>query len=299
MNDDLVKKFKSNPKLKVLIDKYDIDDSVLQNNSSIIQEFLNDYTYCNSDEPLVDCKQAIKGVQQKLLYRNKLFYITTEKCNHWLFENKYYKIDKNIIYCDYDKREIRQTIGDYIEQTKLVGCDASIIKFFEEFKKTFNNKIMKGFYLYGKPGIGKTFLLKLLANTMATKDNRVIFVSVNKFLKIIKDTFNNNYHDDANYFYDKCCDVDVLILDDIGGEVVTDWSRDEILFGLLNYRMEKNLRTYFSSNFSLIQLEENYLNKKAVSSKLKNFDLIKTRRFTERIKALSYVINIKGENKRY
>ena len=50
--------------------------------------------------------------------------------------------------------------------------------------------------------------------------------------------------------------VDVLVLDDIGGESVTSWSRDDILLPLLDARMENKKRTIFTSNYSLEELKD-------------------------------------------
>ena len=44
---------------------------------------------------------------------------------------------------------------------------------------------------------------------------------------------------------------EVLILDDIGAEQSTAWVRDEILQVILQYRMQENLPTFFTSNFDL------------------------------------------------
>ncbi|AKX33831.1 primosomal protein DnaI [Spiroplasma litorale] len=299
MDVNSIEDIKKNPDMISLINKYNITDETLIKNSKVISSFLKDYVFCKSNEPLVNCKQLMKGVQQKLIYKNKIFYITSKKCNHWLYENKFYKFDENILYCDYDKKSIRITLGDYVKTINETPKNLTVLNFLEKFKKTIDTSDWKGFYLHGAPGVGKTYLLKLVANTMAGLDKKVIFVSVNKLIKIIKDTFNNTFANERNNFFDKCCDVDVLILDDIGGEVVSDWSRDELLFGILNYRMENKLTTHFSSNFSIKELEDNYLNQKLKTSDQKSFDKIKTLRFTERIKGSAYAVNIKGSNKRY
>ena len=48
---------------------------------------------------------------------------------------------------------------------------------------------------------------------------------------------------------------EVLILDDIGAEQSTAWVRDEILQVILQYRMQENLPTFFTSNFNFEDLE--------------------------------------------
>ena len=87
--------------------------------------------------------------------------------------------------------------------------------------------------------------------------------------------------------------ADVVLFDDIGGESVTAWSRDEILLPILNERMEKHRLTYFTSNYTIKELEGYF----AMDSR-GNSDPIKANRLIERIKALTFEKNVKGCNRR-
>ena len=51
---------------------------------------------------------------------------------------------------------------------------------------------------------------------------------------------------------------EVLILDDIGAEQSTPWVRDEILQVILQYRMQEDLPTFFTSNFDFEDLEKHF-----------------------------------------
>jgi len=81
-----------------------------------------------------------------------------------------------------------------------------------------------------------------------------------------------------------------LLIDDIGAENVTPWSRDEILGPILQYRMEEGLPTFFTSNLTLEELEVN------LSSTKSGNDLLKARRIIERIKQLTIDYPLIGEN---
>ena len=48
----------------------------------------------------------------------------------------------------------------------------------------------------------------------------------------------------------------MLLLDDIGAENTSNWSRDEVLGPILQYRMENHLPTFFTSNLTMDELEE-------------------------------------------
>jgi primosomal protein DnaI len=68
-----------------------------------------------------------------------------------------------------------------------------------------------------------------------------------------------------------------------------------VLFFLLNYRMENQKLTYFTSNLTWIELEKHYLqiNEKDPNNK------IKVNRLLERIKTLATQFSLKGEDHRY
>ena len=63
------------------------------------------------------------------------------------------------------------------------------------------------------------------------------------------------YNVDDNYEerFDMVKEANLLLLDDIGAEKLSDWARDEVLGVILQYRMEEHLPTFFTSNLSLNQ----------------------------------------------
>ncbi|AHI53213.1 DnaA ATPase domain-containing protein [Spiroplasma culicicola] len=289
---------KNNQIIKPFIQKYNISDEILEKNNLLLTRVIEQIIICKENEPMSECHQIIKGVQQKLSFVNNEFYIKSENCNHWKFEHQDYKIQKNIVFAQYDVKEYTNTIDDYKKENPKLSV--GFPEFLNHVKKMqLDPSKWKGIYLYGAPGIGKTYLMKTVANTFAKNDKKVVVVTVNKLIQTVKETFNKTFENDYNKFLDLCTNIDVLILDDIGAEIVSDWSRDELLFGVLNTRLENKKITFFTSNFSIAELEEYYLNKKLTKQAERNFDKNKTIRFTERIKGLAIALKLEGDNKRY
>ena len=85
---------------------------------------------------------------------------------------------------------------------------------------------------------------------------------------------------------------DVLLLDDIGAENNSSWARDDVLGTILQYRMDNNLTTFFTSNFTIEELEN------VLAETNKERDEIKARRIIERIKYLTTELTLISENKR-
>ena len=86
----------------------------------------------------------------------------------------------------------------------------------------------------------------------------------------------------------------ILMLDDIGADSMTTWARDDILGVILEYRMQEELPTFFSSNFSMDELEHEHL---AVNNRGEE-EPVKASRIMERIKYLSREYEMIGANLR-
>jgi primosomal protein DnaI len=84
----------------------------------------------------------------------------------------------------------------------------------------------------------------------------------------------------------------LLLLDDIGAENCSAWSRDEVLGPILQYRMDNNLPIFFTSNLSLNELE------KSLSMTSSGVDKVKARRIIERIKQLTTNLELISKNRR-
>ena len=97
-----------------------------------------------------------------------------------------------------------------------------------------------------------------------------------------------NYDD----ILDEIMTSDILLIDDIGAENNSAWARDEVLGTILQYRMDNDLSTFFTSNFTIEELES------VLSETSKGTDEIKARRIIERIKYLTIEEKLITKNKR-
>ena len=86
--------------------------------------------------------------------------------------------------------------------------------------------------------------------------------------------------------------VELLLIDDIGAETMTEWSRDEVLGTILQYRMQEGLTTFFTSNLNINELEQHF------STSSKGIEKVKAKRIIERIKFLTTQMTMISENRR-
>lgn len=111
--------------------------------------------------------------------------------------------------------------------------------------------------LTGGTGSGKTYLLSACANLCIKFGKSVLFMTAynlnSKFLECHLSDFA-----EKKIILDSLMDADVLVIDDLGTEVIYKNVTAEYLFELVNERMVRGKQTFFSTNLSLAALRDRY-----------------------------------------
>lgn len=154
-----------------------------------------------------------------------------------------------------------------------------------------NGERLKGFYIHGNFGTGKSYLLGAMAKELAVKGISSTLVYLPEFMREIKQSISDNTVGDKIEF---AKETDILMLDDIGAEAMTAWTRDEVLGAILQFRMQEELPTFFSSNYTMNELENHLM-----FTGNGNEERLKARRIMERIRYLSKEIVLEGKNRRH
>ena len=148
----------------------------------------------------------------------------------------------------------------------------------------------KGFYLYGPFGVGKSFVLGAIANELASLQVKSVVVFMPEFLREMKNSIQDQTLNEKIDYVKK---APVLMLDDVGAESMTSWTRDEILGTILHYRMSEQLPTFITSNFDYAGLEHHLS-----QSKSGDIEVVKAARIMERIRAITEPVQMSGVNRR-
>ena len=112
--------------------------------------------------------------------------------------------------------------------------------------------------LYGGTGLGKTFTSECIAKEFIKKDMSVYYTSAPKLFTIFEEyKFGRDTSENTKQILDYIANVDLLIIDDLGTEFVTQFTL-AALFDIVNARITAGKSTVISTNLSFETLAETY-----------------------------------------
>ncbi|TIC96473.1 primosomal protein DnaI N-terminal domain protein [Staphylococcus epidermidis FS1] len=114
-----------------------------------------------------------------------------------------------------------------------------------------NDEKVKGLYLYGPFGTGKSFILGAIANQLKSQKISSTIVYLPEFIRTLKGGFKDGSFEKK---LQRVREANILMLDDIGAEEVTPWVRDEVIGPLLHYRMVHELPTFLVLTLIIVNL---------------------------------------------
>ncbi len=146
------------------------------------------------------------------------------------------------------------------EDEKTLSPRENMVKIYEScksFAENFNYT-KDSLFLTGPSGLGKTFLSSCIANHLIKEGVGVVYQSAGAVFSLLdRIKFFKNSSEDDLYTASKIFDAELLILDDLGTEFITDFSTSE-LFRLINTRLLCGRKTVISTNLSLSDIKKTY-----------------------------------------
>lgn len=279
-NDEDVKKF-------INEHRSELTDVAIKKSASSLYEFIN-----KRDNMKNGRDQYAKGYEPRLEINNHLIEVTYQPTQAMLQAAQQQTIKNNVQAIGLAKNLKDAKLDDFYQENERIDALNNALNFISKYENS-SNGFEQGIYLSGSFGVGKSYLLSAIANKLANDNVKSMFIHFPSFatkMKSLIGSGNNSVADEL----DRVKTVPVLMIDDIGADSMSTWIRDEILGVILEYRMQNQLPTFFSSNFSMEQLEEEHL---AVNAK-GDYEPLKAKRLMERIHFLARPIEMGGENRR-
>ncbi len=259
------------------------DEELMKYTSTLLDSFF-EYEHCKHCKNLLSCKNKVTGYAYLPRVVNGTIAFEYHICKYQKKHDKDYAYLKNVFLFEVPKEianaRVDQIYGD--DETRAPVIDW-ILNFIEQYPK-----VEKGLFLHGNFGCGKTYLLSAMFHELARKNVKSAILFWPEFLRDLKSSFGSDFKEK----YEKVKKVPLLLIDDIGAESTTAWERDEVLSPILQYRMQEHLKTFFTSNMNMQELERH------LSITKESVDVLKARRIIERIKQLTEDAEMMSENLR-
>ena len=258
-------------------------EDLLANDSLLVSYLINKEKWLNC-KGLNNCKQNQIGYLKELFYEEETFKTISTPCHY-----------QEVLLNEEDKQKRLKLIGiDYSLYEGELFTNNNRKEVLTKVKKVLtdyvNGTLIKGFYLHGSYGCGKTFILAFLAKTLADNGADTIFAYYPDLVRKIKSYIGKDEFEET---IEELKKAEVLILDDFGGETPSSFIRDEVLLPILQERMIYKRPTFMSSNLNTEQLLEHLAEGKT------GVDMTRASRVWERIKALMGFVELNDNNYRW
>ncbi|UQS82650.1 primosomal protein DnaI [Bombilactobacillus folatiphilus] len=258
-----------------------VNEAILQQGLDAIYEFVQAKKHMNA---------FAAGYQPRLIFKNRAIQVSYEPDQELIAHKEQQRFEQNFMTIDMSS-DIKQADltafaqGASGRQNALAAAYRFVIDY------TTKPQFTPGLYLSGDFGIGKTYLLAAIAKELVQNQVAVLLIHFPTFTVQMKNAIHDN---SVLSRIDQIKTVPILMLDDIGADSLSSWIRDEVLGVILQYRMQEQLPTFFSSNFAMKDLEKHLtINQRG------DQEPIKAARIMERVRYLSHEVILSGPNRRF
>ena len=267
INDD-TKRENAIKDLNSQIEELKEEKSELLNKLGITEEYLIPNFRCKicQDTGIIG---SITGAKNCSCFRQKLIDYTYN-------QSQIYNIDKEN-FETFDETVFSDEVDENAYNSKKSPRENILVikKIAENFVENFEDKDTKNLMFTGGTGLGKTFLSNCIAKAVLDKGKTVLYQTSGRLMDLIMDYRKGNTENFDELQYEELFNVDLLIIDDLGTENMTEARRSE-LFNILNTRLlnssKKHTKTVISTNKDLKELV-NYYDQRIVSRILGHFEV--------------------------
>ena len=267
--DEIVLNIKSNPLAKQVISQLHLTDEEIKNNYELINNFLSNNKSCINCSGMKNCNHFTKGHRYGIKRdddNDLTDYFTI--CDYY---KDYYVRKNNLIYTTFNQDNILDESQKrfILDNPQLLG-----LEYIKKIIQIQNNDNVSGVYLKVSNSKIRLKIIQSLAYNLLL-NHKVSIVKFSDLLKNIKSEFKTS----GNETYNLLLDSEILIVDGLGNEAITSWSRDEILLSILDNRLQNDKVTILCSEFSIEDLRKIY--------KIGYNDDVKANQLVEKIKDIN------------
>ena len=246
--DELFNLLRADTDVYELIKPLGLTNKQVRENIGKLNDLREDYNICKNCSGYEKCPKAQPHIS--MFVERDGNYITTS----------YQPCDKALEKAEIDAKYIFNDFPSEWKKSTLKSLDLSenrrpVIK---EFLNIVKGKSNRWLYLIGNSKVGKSYILVTFANEFISLGlGQVGIINASAKFKELADVAFK----EKEYFKSQMnglVNVPLLVIDDFGAEYKNEYIRDQIIIPLLNERNRNNRLTFFSSDFTINEIQRLY-----------------------------------------
>ena len=131
------------------------------------------------------------------------------------------------------------------------------VEFLKDYAESFDPKSSQSILLMGGTGLGKTHLSSAVAQKVIEKGNDVFYTGAIDLVSQFEIQRFKTYNNEPNELIERYFECDLLIIDDLGTEIVNQFSVST-LYNVINDRLSRRKPTIVSTNLSQEDIKKKY-----------------------------------------
>ena len=246
--DELLEKLKADKDVYESLKPLGLTIKDVRDNIGKLADYQEDFNVCKQCPGFSKCPKKEKHISM-YVYKDGS-YITTrsEPCKEFIKE------------METDSKYVAKDFPQEWKKSVLKNLDLSENRrpLIKEFVNIAKGKSNKWLFVQGNHKVGKSFVLVTFANEfVALGLGKVAVINAAKQFKNLADIA---YSDKEGFksTIDLLSTVPLLVIDEFGQEYKNEFIRDQIVIPVLNERSHHDLPTFFSSEFSIKEIQQLY-----------------------------------------
>lgn len=247
--DLIVSNIKASPFCAPLIASLGVTDQEIKDNYDLFLQYMNFNSSCIKCKKAKECDHSTPGYQY-ILKRDFVGNLTDGMAICDKFKNLYH-LKNNLLYTTFeDEFLFNENYKNFLKDNlKVLGDTKNIDKVIKILK---NEKINGIYFKIESSTIRRDILFGL--SQVLLKYNKCGIVSYTDLVRNLQTKYKGL---DIELF-NSIKNLPLLVIDGIGNETITTFSRDEVLIPLIDYRLQHELTTIITSQYNIDELASLY-----------------------------------------
>lgn len=220
----------------------------VKENIGKLTDFKDDYNYCKACPGIEKCAKRTPHISMYVVKEGNFIATKYEPCKKIMDQ---IKLDARYLIADFPNEWKSSNFSTIDLSSNRRPVIKKIIKDYTEDKNDW-------VFIKGNHKVGKSFLLVAGANEFISKTNQqaAVMNARTRFKELADLSISNPTEFTRNLV--ALSNVPLLVIDDFGDEYKSEYIRDQILMPILLEREHQNKLTFFSSNYSIKEIQQLY-----------------------------------------